>query len=48
MLVSAAEKAGMKVPLEPDKFEEYKEEYPHFFCFCMLQLYRPVVYHGEH
>jgi hypothetical protein len=48
MLVSAAQKAGMSVPEDPDSFKESKEAHPHFFVFCMLQLGRPVRYHGEH
>jgi len=46
MLVSAAEKAGMKVPPDPDKFDNNK--YPHFDVFCKVQLARPVLRHGEH
>ena len=48
MLVPAAERAGMKCPSDPYKFEEEKEACPHFFVFCILQLARPTVYHGEH
>ena len=45
MLVSAAEKAGMKVPKNPDNFD--MELYPHFQILCTSQLCRPMV-HGEH
>jgi hypothetical protein len=45
MLVDAAERAGMKVPPDPDAFD--KSEFPHFACFCTLQLCRPTQ-HGEH
>lgn len=45
MLVSAAEKAGMKVPEDPDEFE--REDYPHFAIFCALQLGRRIQM-GEH
>ncbi len=44
MLVSAASKAGIKVPNNPDQFEELKDEYPHFYVYCMLQLGRPILY----
>lgn len=52
MLITAAQKAGMKVPPDKllDKNEEEsfkKEEYPHFFIYCRLQLGRPIVW-GEH
>ena len=40
MLVGAAEKAGMKVPPDPDNFDP--EEYPHFDLFCLLQLARSM------
>jgi len=45
MLVGAAEKAGMKVPPDPDNF--LAEEYLHFQVFCILQLWRPIKW-GEH
>lgn len=48
MLVQVAQDAGMKVPDDPNAFEEHRDECPHFFCFCVLQLARSVVYHGEH
>lgn len=47
MLVSAAEKAGMGVPEDPDNFENVSEQYPHFYVYCLCQLARPV-FHGEH
>lgn len=46
MLVSAAEKAGMKVPPNPDG-EWNKDEYPHFNIYCLVQLARPIRW-GEH
>lgn len=46
MLVGAAEKAGMKVPPDTDKFD--KTEFPHFAVFCTLQLARPIRVPGEH
>jgi hypothetical protein len=46
MLVPAAEKVGMKVPVDTDEFDPV--EFPHFAVFCNVQLARPVVYHGEH
>jgi hypothetical protein len=45
MLVDAAQKAGMKVPPDPDNYD--KAEYPHFDYFCLLQLARPIKW-GEH
>jgi len=54
MLVKAAIKAGIKVPTEGKEIEdvwhteENKNKYPHFYTFCLTQLARPVVYHGEH
>jgi hypothetical protein len=36
MLVAAAEEAGMKVPEDPDNFDQ--EEFPHFDIFCKVQL----------
>lgn len=43
MLVNIAKKAGMKVPSNPDDEETWdREDYPHFFVFCMLQLNRPM------
>lgn len=40
MLLSAAEKAGMPCPPNPDKFET--EEFPHFHVFCNVQLGRAM------
>jgi hypothetical protein len=48
MLVDAAKQAGMKVPEDPDKFQEVKDEYPHFCVFCLIQLGKPMSYMGEH
>jgi len=45
MLVSAAEKAGMKIPADPDDFDA--NEYPHFQVFCIAQLCRRMQL-GEH
>jgi hypothetical protein len=45
MLVRAAEEARMKVPDDPNDFNA--EEFPHFQCFCSLQLCRPITW-GEH
>lgn len=50
MLIDAAVSAGMAVPPE-EQVDEMKFDvnlYPHFFVFCMIQLARPVAYHGEH
>lgn len=46
MLVGAAEKAGMKVPPNPDDFDP--KEYPHFQVFCNAQLCRRMSNMGEH
>lgn len=40
MLVEAAEKAGMKVPEDPDNFSP--DEFPHFHVFCNIQLGVPL------
>lgn len=48
MLVDAAEKAGIKVPKDPENFEDQKNEYPHWFVFCVLQLGRSMPYSGVH
>jgi len=45
MLVDAAEKAGMKVPADPDHFDG--EQFPHFAIFCTVQLGRAIRW-GEH
>jgi hypothetical protein len=42
MLVEAAKKAGIKVPKNPNKFDEKK--YPHFAIFCNAQLGRRLPY----
>jgi len=48
MLVAAAEKAGMKVPDNPDNLSSWEDEvYPHFFVFCQVQL-GCAVHWGEH
>ena len=46
MLKGAAELAGMKVPPDLEKYSN--SDYPHWHCFCVLQLGRAVTYHGEH
>lgn len=38
MLVNAATKAGIKIPEDTDNWEKSKDEFPHFFVFCVLQL----------
>ena len=45
MIVIPAEKAGMKVPPNPDDFD--RDIYPHFSVFCAVQLHRELVYWGE-
>ena len=44
-LVPAAKKAGIKCPETPDNFD--KGKFPHFHCFCILQLARRME-PGEH
>jgi hypothetical protein len=36
MLLSPAEKAGMKIPDNVEDFD--RNEFPHFFVFCVMQL----------
>lgn len=50
MLIPAAQNAGMKCPEDLDNkdLEKIKGDFPHFYAFCILQLCRPVRYHGEH
>lgn len=45
MLVSAAKKAGMAVPPDPDEFDA--DSFPHFQVFCLVQLGR-ACRPGEH
>lgn len=50
MLFDAADQAKMARPPEDwneDWTDELREQYPHFFCYCMLQLNRPITW-GEH
>jgi hypothetical protein len=47
MLLGAAKEAGMKIPKHPDDDFDRKK-FPHFHCFCLLQLGRPCVTPGEH
>lgn len=51
MIAEAAERAGMKVPPNVDNVnfepDSCKEEYPHFFAYCCLQLCRPIIW-GNH
>lgn len=44
MLVPAAEKAEIKVPEDPDKYDP--NVYPYWFVFCTLQLGRRMPYPG--
>lgn len=47
MLVSAAERAGIKVPEDPDN--DYDPmEFPHFHLFCCAQLGQSMPYAGVH
>jgi len=40
ILAAYAIEAGMKVPDNPDEFD--KEQFPHFFIFCAMQLGAPM------
>jgi len=46
MLVNPAEKAGIKVPEDPDNFD--KQEFPHFYVFCFMQLGRRMPFPDSH
>ena len=46
MLMAPAEAAGMKIPPDPNNYSA--EAFPHFHCFCILQLGRPMKMDGEH
>lgn len=50
MLIPAAVDAGMKVPAQEDLDEEnlevLRDEFPHFYVFCQMQLARRM-YPGE-
>jgi hypothetical protein len=45
MLTPAAKEVGMKMPADLGKgysIEDFKEEYPHFYVFCVVQLCRSM------
>jgi len=46
MLISPAEKAGMKVPPDVNDFEG--GEYPHFAVYCNIQLGSPMPHPTAH
>jgi len=46
MLIPAAERAKMKCPKDADKFD--RNEFPHFYVFCMMQLGRSLVNSSSH
>ena len=46
MLVQPALKAGIKVPDNPEKFDDKK--YPHFYVFINFQLGRPIFNSTSH
>jgi len=46
MLMKAAEEAGMKVPPNPDEYDQ--EKFPHFHVFCGVQLGRSMTSWTEH
>lgn len=48
MIAEAAKIAGMKVPEDPEQWEEMKDEYPHFFVYCAVQLGGSLPYWGVH
>ena len=45
MLEGPATLAGMRVPPDPNNYSS--DEFPHFHCFCVLQLHRPMKMDGE-
>jgi hypothetical protein len=49
-LIEAARNADMAIPEDLNDHFPFCDRhlYPHFYLFCVLQLYRPVAYHGEH
>lgn len=46
LLVSAAKRAGIAVPGNPDDYNE--EEYPHFHLFCLAQLGHSMTNLNDH
>lgn len=44
LLIPSATDAGMKVPaqetLDEDNLEAFRDEFPHFYVFCQMQLGR--------
>lgn len=40
MLIGPAQRANIKVPDDPNNYDE--NEYPHFFVFCQMQLGRSM------
>ena len=46
LLIPAAVDAGMKAPdhetLDEDNLEALRDEFPHFYVFCQMQLARPM------
>jgi hypothetical protein len=46
MLVSSAKDASMSVPPDVDDWDNRKEQFPHFWAFCMMQLGAPMPYPG--
>jgi hypothetical protein len=46
MLVEPAKKAGMNVPSDVDNYD--KNDFPHFWVLCTLQLGRPMPSMGCH
>lgn len=48
MLLTAAEEAGMKVPVLSETDDYDRGEFPHFAVFCAVQLGRPMNFMDEH
>ena len=46
MLISPAEKAGIKTPPNANKYD--KNEYSHFHVFCTIQLGQPLPHPTAH
>jgi hypothetical protein len=48
ILKAPANKAGIQMPDDVSRYEEYAELYPHFFVFCRMQLGSPMPYPSVH
>lgn len=46
MIAGAAREAGIKVPEDPGNYN--RDQYPHWFIFCTMQLGASMPYPGVH